>query len=122
MDQNYCVKLTEMSLQGDEFSNEYSFFNLNYERCKNNCITDVDDINDYFEGKSLIVYVVESYYDANSPNNPVKQYISTDAKIPLSSSLHSRMKIYVRENEVRLLNGTVLTFYDVAYKDVISSR
>jgi len=110
-----------MTLQGDQFSSQYSFLLLQYARCRgSNCVTDVTELNDYFEEKFLTFYVVESYYDADDLDEPVKQFISTDKEIPLSNSFSTSMNMFVRENEVRLLNGTIQTFYDVENVEILS--
>ena len=117
----YCPNIDDITLQGDEFSGPYSFYNFWYARCRGSSwVTDVESLNNYFEDRFLTIYVVESYYDADDLNEPVKQFISTDNQIPLSNSFSTTMDMYVRENEVRLLNGTVKTFYDVGQAEVHS--
>ena len=102
-----------MILQGNEFSNQYSFYDFEYARCRGSCTNDVEMQEEYFKEKFMTFFVIESYYDANDQDEPVKQFISSDARIPLSNSFSSTMNMYIRENELRLLNGTVKTFYDI---------
>ena len=116
----YCPNIDDITLQGDEFSSQFSYYNFWYARCRGTCVTDIESLNYYFEDKFLTIYVVESYYDADDLDEPVKQFISTNNHIPLSNSFSTTMDMYIRENEVRLLNGTVKKFYDVGYTEVYS--
>ena len=109
----YCSIIDELTLQGNELSNQYSFYEFQYARCRGSCVTDPDLQEDYFREEFMTFFVVESYYDANDQDEPVKQFISSDSRIPLSNSESSTMNMYIRENELRLLNGTVKTFYDI---------
>lgn len=74
-----CFKDQNYSLQGDFYSKHFRYIELRLYKCANSSTNDGcasnEEISDYFKVRKFSVAFVNSYFDFNDYESPIKTFI-----------------------------------------------
>ncbi|CAI2374574.1 unnamed protein product [Moneuplotes crassus] len=100
----YCPQSRDFKMQGNVLSDAYQYFEVNINRCDNatssvTCFSSIL-INQQIEELEIGVYVVNSYFDFDDYNSPIKTYIDDRFFYYVVPDRTLTSNVYVQKNEI----------------------
>ncbi|CAI2372806.1 unnamed protein product [Moneuplotes crassus] len=100
----YCPNSREFKLQGNVLSDAYQYFEINFNRCDNatssvTCLTTAQ-IDQKVQELEVGIYVVNSYFDFDDYNSPIKTYIDDRFFYYLVPGNTVTSNVYIQKNEI----------------------
>ena len=104
IDDYLCPENNNFFVQGNSIANSYSFFDINITRWVNDTESDLiwgdeEEIDDILTDIELNIALVNSYFDFEDYDNPVKTYLDDRFRYNLVNSLEKFVVISLQENE-----------------------
>ena len=102
-----CPTSTNFEVLGNVFSSSRSYFEIDVSRCVNDTIPDVicktdTEIDQIIDEFSLGITLVNTYYDFDDYDEPVKTYLDDKYFYSTLSAYTKEVDVYIRENEVEV--------------------
>ena len=107
VDEFLCPISNNFDLQGNVFSNLYSYFQITIRRWENDTREDVickdeSEIYDKINQMSVGVTIVNSYFDFDNYENPVRTYLDDRYQFNTLSGYSKDIKFYISKNEAEV--------------------
>ena len=97
-------KSNNLTVLGNKFSENFTYFEINFKRCVNdsnfNNWKSNDEINAALNKASLTIALVNTYYDFDDFSNPVKTYFDDKIYYEFVANYEKGVDIYIRQNSV----------------------
>ena len=97
-------KSNNLTVLGNTFSDNFTYFEINFKRCVNdsnfNNWKSNDDIDKALNKASLKIALVNTYYDFDDFSNPVKTYFDDKIYYEFVANYEKGVDIYIRQNSV----------------------
>ena len=71
----YCLKNKDWRLQGDFYSKVFSFMEIQLDKCRGSNCANKTEINNFFNNAFLNFAMINTYFDFQDYENPIKHYI-----------------------------------------------
>ena len=104
IDTYICPESDDFVIQGNSIADTYSFFELNITRWVNETDSEIvwgseDDIEEILNGIELNIAVVNSYFDFEDYDNPVRTFLDDRFRYSLVSQMERNIIVSLQENE-----------------------
>ena len=101
----YCPTSVDLNLQGNNFADNLSYFELIFTKwsgtdSKGNACQSDSAINTALDSSSLAIAMVNTYYDFDDYNSPVKTYLDDRFYYDFIGGYYKEADIYIQENSV----------------------
>lgn len=127
----YCPQIKNYSIYGQFYSDIFRYISLKVTKCKNttsfNECKPTEEIDEYIIKKQaqLSFIFVNSYFDSNSYDKPIKSYLDDTFYWTFLYNYNKLTNIYFKKNQVQLsdtyLSG-LLPEEDLNYYEIQNSR
>lgn len=97
-----CMTTKNLSLQGDFYSEIFSYFTIRLQKCIEDGCQPPDVVDAYFNTLQFNVAFVNNYFDYTDYNEPIKSYIDDSLFFDLESARIKNANFYVMKAEVNL--------------------
>jgi hypothetical protein len=101
---NLIVYFLNIINLGNSYSSGYKSFEIVLLKCTVGCQTDAD-IDDMVSQTSIDATVINTYFDFDDYDSPVKTYLDDRFLLDLIGGFNIKKKVYLRENEAEVQDG-----------------
>jgi hypothetical protein len=131
-DKYVCVDSSDYSIGGNWYSDKSKFISIKIKPWDNSTFSGtwetIGNIDSFIENEEFDLVMIDKYFDAESYDESVKQYITQDFKYSGISTFSKYVYISIKENELQLMDSvfqygdhTKKTFYSISKERIDDS-